>query len=301
MDLCWQSTSVLNITYICLQIVSSTEPRLPLQFWVPACYTFPWTWGLFKALQSADRHTSVFWICHQRHLVNHSFLYRSDSGQGCPEPWWEAEREGKFQPDFSFRFPGVMTSCIPSEESVPLLRAGAQAGSTKTARKPGKVPQPLELQFVKSRCYYRLKSGNCKEEAATCWETGKLGWKLGPSASHWAPGPSSTDSTTMTQKLPFLPPGYEHLIKHLLYMPLSYLPGLRPFDWPSMCKRLRAELASQQCLPIGTLPSEKAVPDARGCASGGWKVRVDFMLTVKCLANMATHLHPCPITRILQH
>ena len=271
---------------------------------MPACYTFPWTWGLLKALQSADRHTSVFWNLPSKALGKSLFpCRRSDSGQGCPEPWWEAEREGKFQPRLFLPLSGSHDFPASLEESVLPWEPAPQAGSTKTTRKPGKVPQLLELQFVKSRCYYRLKSGNCKEEAATCWEIGKL---LG----NWVPVPLTLGAWSLLywlhnhdSKLPFLlqAMSISSSICFTCHSATCLVSG--SFDWPSMCKRLRAELSFPAVPAHRDSPKrESSAPTPGMCWSvGAEKYAVDFMLTVKCLATVATHLHPCPITRILQH
>ena len=160
----------------------------------------------FSKLFSLQTDTLQFsGICHRRHLVNHSFLSgEMTQGKALLSSDEKLKGRGNSNPDFSFRFPGVMTSQHPWKKVSCPESQRPRAGSTKTARKPGKVLPLFELQFVKLRCYYRLSSGNCKEEEATCWETGSQcpPGRSSPCPSHWAPGPSSTDSTTVTQNSP---------------------------------------------------------------------------------------------------
>ena len=128
----------------------------------------------FSKLFSLQTDTLQFsGICHRRHLVNHSFLSgEMTQGKAVLSSDEKLKGRGNSNPDFSFRFLAVMTSQHPWKKvSCPESQC-PRAGSTKTARKPGKVLPLLELQFVKLRCYHRLSSGNCKEEEATCWETG---------------------------------------------------------------------------------------------------------------------------------
>ena len=61
-----------------------------------------------------------------------------------------------------------------------------------------------------------------------CWGTGssapQAGAVLAPHTGHLVPSLLTPQPRLQT---PLPPPGYEYLIKHLLHMPLSYLPGFR--------------------------------------------------------------------------
>ena len=157
----------------------------------------------------------------------------------------------------------------------------------KTAWKPGKVPPLFELQFVKLRCYHRLSSGNCKEEEATCWEAGNLlgNWVQCPPGrsslcpSHWAPGSFSIDSTTTTPNSPSSPRlwvSHQASASHATQLPA----WCQAPSTGQVCARgWEGNSASQQCLLIRTLPSEKAVLWHQGCAEA---LGLKSMLRTSC-------------------